>query len=140
MFWNKRKTYRTEVNAKIEGLLGFKPTDLFPILTYAEQLDKAYDSKFSTTSGCFFVLILFYVSAIEGGGDNSMHATLLKRNGLLLNDILIKILDGASQALIIEPNSRPDIEHLLSFINKAHLDFGLEAVALPFLKSYRIPQ
>lgn len=131
MFWNRRKLYRTEVNMKVEEFLGFKATDLFPVLSYAEQLDKAYEANFSSTSGSFYVLILFYVSAIECGGDSSKQASLLKINGLLLNDFLIKILDGTSHALQNEPNSRADIVHLLSFINRAHADFGFETITLP---------
>ena len=27
MFWNRRKLYRTKVNANVKGVLGFKATD-----------------------------------------------------------------------------------------------------------------
>jgi hypothetical protein len=131
MFWNRRINYRAEVNTKIEAFLGFKATNIFPVLSYAEQLDKAYDSKFSTTAGSFYVLILFYVSAIECGGDSSKQALLLRQNGFFLNDFLNRILNDSLHALQIDPNSRADIIHLLSFINKAHEKFGFESVILP---------
>jgi len=131
IFLKKRKSYRTEVNSKVEELLGFNALDLFPVLSYADHLDKAYMTKFSTTSASFYVLILFYVSAIECGGDSSKQATLLNENGLTLDEFLAKILNSSSYALLLEPDSRADIVHLLTFINKARTDFGYETVSLP---------